>query len=174
MKGGLGWLRDVGQRERLPLRGARDGRTAEMSVEDEWLWGWDPTPGIVSVWAEPDGRAWIWRRPPPRGELVREARRFRPWLLLSSLEDLEHLRGEPGRHHITATELEGPGALRYLASADDGAALAAAILHGAARRLGRPLSRLRELGADRLLVLPPEEQYLVATGRSYFRGLAFD
>ena len=22
---------------------------------DEWVWGWDPTPGIVSVWAEPDG-----------------------------------------------------------------------------------------------------------------------
>jgi hypothetical protein len=25
-----------------------------------------------------------------------------------------------------------------------------------------------------VLVLPPEEQYLVATGRTYFRGLAFD
>ena len=25
--------------------------------EDEWLWGWDPTPGIVSVWAERNGRA---------------------------------------------------------------------------------------------------------------------
>ena len=24
-------------------------------TEDEWLWGWDDTPGIVSVWAEADG-----------------------------------------------------------------------------------------------------------------------
>ena len=24
------------------------------AMEDEWLWGWDPTPGIVSVWALPD------------------------------------------------------------------------------------------------------------------------
>ena len=32
--------------------------------EDEWLWGWDETPGIVSVWAEPDGRAFVWRRRP--------------------------------------------------------------------------------------------------------------
>ena len=24
--------------------------------DDTWLWGWDPTPGIVSVAAEPDGR----------------------------------------------------------------------------------------------------------------------
>jgi hypothetical protein len=107
-------------------------------------------------------------------ELVRETARFRPWVLLSSLEDLAHLGGKPGRHRITVAELDGPGALRYLVSADDGAALAAAILHGAARRLGRPLGRLRDLGADRVLVLHPEEQYLVATGRTHFRGLAFD
>lgn len=46
--------------------------------EDEWLWGWDPTPGIVSVWAEPDGRATVWRRDPATGEPVREDERFRP------------------------------------------------------------------------------------------------
>ncbi|HEV2457822.1 MAG TPA: hypothetical protein VGS80_05615, partial [Ktedonobacterales bacterium] len=39
--------------------------------EDEWLWGWDPTPGIVSVWAERDGRALIWRREPGGGQLLR-------------------------------------------------------------------------------------------------------
>ncbi|RYZ63168.1 MAG: DNA polymerase II, partial [Proteobacteria bacterium] len=33
---------------------------------------------------------------------------------------------------------------------------------------------LRELGPDRILALPPEEQYLVASGRSYYRGLAFE
>ena len=37
------------------------------SIEDEWLWGWDPTPGIVSVWAEPSGRAVAWRRLPETG-----------------------------------------------------------------------------------------------------------
>src|SRR3712207_7500726 len=47
----------------------------------------DPTPGIVSVWAEPAGRAFVWRRTPGAG-LVREDVRFRPWLLLASLEDL--------------------------------------------------------------------------------------
>ena len=26
--------------------------------------GWDPTPGIVSVWADGDGRATLWRRDP--------------------------------------------------------------------------------------------------------------
>jgi hypothetical protein len=28
---------------------------APRAVQDEWLWGWDSTPGIVSVWAEADG-----------------------------------------------------------------------------------------------------------------------
>ena len=35
----------------------------------------------------------------------------------------------------------------------------------------RPPARL---GKDAVLALPPEEQYLVATGRTYFRDLAFD
>ena len=53
--------------------------------------GWDPTPGIVSVWADGTGRAAIWRRVAPRGSLVRENVRFRPWILLDRLDDLHHL-----------------------------------------------------------------------------------
>ncbi|MEO8295613.1 MAG: ribonuclease H-like domain-containing protein, partial [Gemmatimonadota bacterium] len=64
--------------------------------------------------------------------------------------------------------------LRYLVAAADGRTLTSAILHGASRRLGRPVNHLRELGTDAVLVLPPEEQYLVATGRTYFRDLPFD
>jgi DNA polymerase elongation subunit (family B) len=37
-----------------------------------------------------------------------------------------------------------------------------------------PVSHLRDLGKEHVLALPPEEQYLVATGRNYFRGLTFD
>ena len=150
-------------------------------LEDEWLWGWDPTPGIVSVWAEPDGRAFVWRRIPATGQLVRDDVRFRPWLLVASLDDLAHLgaRLAPERdgaapNRITYRELAGPGALRYLIRATDMATLATAILTGAARRLGRPLGHLRDLPDDELLMLPPEEQYLVASGRTYFRGLGFD
>jgi hypothetical protein len=32
--------------------------------EDEWVWGWDSTPGIVSVWADLDGRATVWHEFP--------------------------------------------------------------------------------------------------------------
>ena len=62
-----------------------------------WLEGWDPTPGIVSVWAEKDGRATVWRRTARTGELVREDVRFRPWLLLDRLDDLRHLGARLGR-----------------------------------------------------------------------------
>ncbi|XSF14664.1 DNA polymerase domain-containing protein [Myxococcus faecalis] len=150
-------------------------------VEDEWLWGWDATPGIVSVWAEPDGRAFVWRRLPESGALVREDVRFRPWLVLSNLEDLEHLgprlrpeREGPAPRRVTYQELSGPGALRFLIRAEDGRALASDVLQGASRRLGRPFANLRDLSAETVLSLPPEEQYLTASGRTYFRGLSFE
>ena len=143
------------------------------------LWGWDPTPGIVSVYAEHDGRVTVWRRLPETGALVREDERFRPWLLLDRLDDLEHLGARLGREgderaSIRYRELDGPGALRYLVSAKDGRALTAALLHGASNRLGKRVGHINELADDSVLSLPPDEQYLVATGRSYFRDLPFD
>ncbi len=155
-----------------------------ISVEDEWLWGWDPTPGIVSVWAERNGRAVVWRRAPgPGGALTREEDRFRPWLLLPSLDDLAHLgarllpEGAPGAELAGAVawrKLAGAGHLRYLVSATDSRLIETAVLTGASARLRRQITRLADLGDDAALSLPPEEQYLVATGRTYFRGLAFD
>ena len=119
---------------------------------EEGLWGWDPTPGIVSVWAEGTGRAIVWRRIAKTGELVREEDRFRPWVLLARRGDV------PVSGDITCRELPGPGELRYLVSASD----------------FRALRALRELGPQFALVLSPEEQYLVSSGRVYFRDLSFD
>lgn len=147
--------------------------------EDEWVWGWDGTPGIVSVWAELDGRAVVWRRIPKSGKLVREEERFRPWLVLDRLDDLRHLGARldiegSANALVSYRELDGPGSLRYLVSASDGRALLSAVLEGASRRLRRRISHLRELGKEEVLALAPEEQYLVATGRTYFRDLSFD
>jgi DNA polymerase, archaea type len=99
----------------------------------------------VSVWADSYGNAVVWRR--VAGELVREEERFQPWMLLDRLDGIG-----PG---IDFRELEGPGALRYLVS-------------------GQNLRALRQRSKDTILWLPPEEQYLVATGRTYFRDLSFD
>jgi len=150
-----------------------------VSVTDEWLWGWDPTPGIVSVYAESNGQATVWRRIPTTGELVREVERFRPWMLLDRLDDLKHLGGAlapdgvPGGR-VAYRELSGPGELRFLISAEDGRTLTSAVLEGASRRMGRRVGHIRDLDDDTVLALQPEEQYLVATGRTYFRDLSFD
>jgi DNA polymerase elongation subunit (family B) len=150
-----------------------------LSREDEWLWGWDPAPGIVSVWATIDGRAIVWRRVDDK--LVREEARFRPWLVLTSLDDLMHMgrglvdeRAKDRRGRVTFEELQGPGALRYLVRAEDGRELVAAVLRGASQRLGRDVQHVRDLPPETVLALPPEEQYLTQTGRTYFRDLSFD
>ena len=148
-------------------------------MKDEWLWGWDPTPGIVSVWAESNGTAIVWRRLPETGALVRETERYRPWILLDRLDDLQHLGKGLAREggtgaRVTYRELNGPGELRYLVHASDLRTLTRAITEGATRRLGQRVSHVRDLEDDSCLVLPPEEQYLVATGRTYFRDLTFD
>ncbi|MEP7347180.1 MAG: DNA polymerase domain-containing protein [Gemmatimonadaceae bacterium] len=151
----------------------------DIATEDEWLWGWDPTPGIVSVWVGADGRAIVWRRIAESGQLVREEERFRPWLLLDSLADLEHLGSRLGPdgtlgREVQYRELSGPGTLRFLVHAEHARTLRSAVLRGASRRLGWRVSQLRDLGDEHILALPPEEQYLVATGRTYFRDLSFD
>ena len=168
--------------ERAARRQDIQNNQNHQNSQDEWLWGWDPTPGIVSVWAERDGRALIWRRAPGGGTLTREEARFRPWLLLRAVDDLAHLddglAAEDSPRAATALvtyrELAGPGALRYVVSAADTRTLERAVLTGASARLGREVARLSELDDDEALALPPDEQYLVATGRTYFRGLAFD
>ncbi len=145
------------------------------TIEDDWLWGWDPTPGIVSVWAEPDGRATIWRR--VDRTLVRDDVRFRPWLVIEHLEDLAHLGARLGPEgsdaRVTFRELAGEGDLRFVVRANDLDTLTSAVLQGASQRLGHRVGHVRELG-DRVIALSPEEQYLVASGRTYFRDLPFD
>src|SRR6476646_1401267 len=154
-------------------------RVSVAGNSDEWLWGWDPTPGIVSVYAESNGQATVWRRIPKTGELVREVERFRPWMLLDRLVDLKHLgnalapEGTLGAR-VRYRELSGPGELRLLVDADDGRTLTSAVLEGASRRMGRRMGHIRDLDDDTVLALQPEEQYLVATGRTYFRDLSFD
>ncbi|HEU0121884.1 MAG TPA: DNA polymerase domain-containing protein [Bryobacteraceae bacterium] len=71
--------------------------------------------------------------------------------------------GLPAGGPVRYKELEGEGELRFLVWAETMRDLTATVLRGAEQR-----------AAKRALVLPPEEQYLVSTGRNYFRDLPFD
>ena len=142
---------------------------------DERLFGWDATPGIVSVWADWTGRALVWRRVGDR--VVCEREHFAPWVFARDLDDLAHLGERLRRNDETAafwhTPLRGEsGQLRFLLRAHDGQRLRRAILYGASRRLGRSVRGLGDL--DGYHAVQPTEQYLMLTGRTSFKGLAFD
>ena len=78
----------------------------------------------------------------------------------------------PGR--VAYRELEGPGRCASASARRMAGRWRRPCCKGASGRLGRAVARLSDLGEDNFLCLPPEEQYLVATGRTYFRDLAFD
>jgi len=138
-------------------------------------------PGIVSVWASRSGRAVIWRREGQR--ILRAQDTFRPWLFSTTLDDLAHLgsalAASPTALSVDAAQisyhvLDGPeGSYRYLLSARDGRFLERTLLQGASRRLERQVQTLGEL-ANTYYQVGPIEQYLMQTGRVYFRGLTFD
>ena len=142
---------------------------------DEALFGWDATPGIVSVWASRSGKAWIWQR---RGDHVRCTREtFRPWLFATTLDDLAHLgsalQPKPDEAMVSYRELDGPdGSYRYLLSARDGRMLERVLIDGASRRLNRKITSLSALD-DTYYRVGPVEQYLMLTGRVFFRGMAY-
>ncbi len=152
----------------------------DIQDEDARLFGWDTTPGIVSVWANRDGRAVVWRR---EGEQVTyTVEQFRPWLFARSLDDLRHLGTSLQVAHlnredtssVSYRELDGPDdSYRYFLSARDGRMLERALLTGAGRRLNRPINSLHELQDDYYRV-GPVEQYLMLTGRVYFRGMVYN
>jgi hypothetical protein len=92
-----------------------------------------------------------------------------------TISDISGHGSSPARRRTRSSRTRNslaPG-LRFRVSAGDGRALATEVLRGASWRLGRRLERLRELGPASVLALPPEEQYLVAAGRVYFRDLGF-
>jgi DNA polymerase elongation subunit (family B) len=151
-----------------------------VESEDERLFGWDPTPGIVSVWADRSGRALVWRRTDAGVTCQREI--FRPWLLATSLSDLGHLReapapsSAPGAGNLLCNyrELKGEeGCYRYLLFARDGRTLEQELAVGASKRLGRRIGSINELSNDYYRV-GPVEQYLMLSGRVYFRGLVYE
>ena len=143
-----------------------------MTQLDPWLFGWDTTPGIVSVWAERSGKALIWRR--VADKVICESTFFRPWLFAAHLKDLSslgnNLRLNDGTAPFSYQELAGSG-LKYLISAKDGRALERCLLSGASGRLGKEITNLNSL--DDYYQVAPVEQYLMQTGRTYFHDLKF-
>jgi DNA polymerase, archaea type len=147
---------------------------ANPETRRAWLEGWDDTTGIVSVHADGDGHAIIWRR--VDGQIILERDQFRPWVYAEHLDHLAHV-GERLRPDargadapFTYTELPGDGAFKYLIQTRNWSNLKNAILEGAKRadRDARSLNDLHDYYA-----LGLTEQYLIATGKTCFKDLEY-
>ncbi|WP_407542915.1 DNA polymerase domain-containing protein (plasmid) [Deinococcus radiomollis] len=139
---------------------------------DPLLFGHDPTTGIVSVHADHLGRAWIWKR--EDGNVTLERGAFRPWIFARDLQDVEHLGSRlvwnDDSAEFSVRSLKGEeGTLRYLLTGRDGQALRQEVLRGASKRKGRRIGSLREVSG--YYGVGTAEQYLMVTGRTYFKGL---
>ncbi len=160
-----------------------------MAPEHE-LFGCDTTPCIVSVDANANGRARVWRRLGDRVELTEHA--FPNWFLITSLDLLAHLPAKRlsaewlrqchGQLELSeplaVVELDAPPAndedtYRYLVLTSNLAEIETELLETASKRDGEDAASLADL---RGLVLSwsPIEQFLTLTGRTYFRGLPFE
>ncbi len=129
---------------------------------DPLLFGWDTTSGIVSVWAERSGKALLWRR--IEDKIICEQEQYHPWLFAAHLKDVDD---SISYEVLTGAEQD----LKYLLSAKDGRALEYTLLEKASQRLGQPIKYLNSL--DDYYQVAPIEQYLMQTGKTYFRDLSF-
>ena len=174
-----------------PTAGGLEAAAATRTLAPpHWLVGCDPTSRIVSVDADTRGRARVWRRvAPDRVELSEH--RFPNWFLTTSLELLSHL---PARHLPAAAlrnahgqlELTEPlavvdldvddpseDAYRYLVLASSLDEIETDVVDTANKSDG---AEARSLGDLRGLVLvwPPIEQFLILSGRTYFKDMPFE
>lgn len=153
------------------------------------LFGRDSTTGIVSVDADNNGRARVWRR--VGDQVERSDHAFPNWFLVTSLDLLAHLSAEhhtaewlrASRGHITLTQplaiveldsdtAEDVDAYRYLVLTTNLAEVETALVETANKRDGSEAESLADL-RGLVLMWHPIEQFLTLTGRTYFKGMPF-
>jgi DNA polymerase, archaea type len=138
----------------------------------DWVYGWDATPGIVSLHAASNGEALIWRR--EAGELKLERDQYRPWIYAEHLEHLAHLgnalQDESSGGEFGFKKMRGAGRYKYLVTARDFKMLRNAIFEGA-KQAGLVAKSLADLKG--YYSVGAAEQYLMQTGRTFYGGLEF-
>ena len=145
------------------------------------LFGRDDTAGIVSIEADRQGRAFVWRR--VDGRVLCEEDRFPNWFFLARREllgDLPVTEVEPSvlatgprlaPNEIGLVRLRGDNHFQYLVLTDRLDEVETQVLETGKRMRGdnetsEPASRV-------MYVRPPVEQYLTVTGRTYFKGMRY-
>ena len=132
--------------------------------DDALLYGHDPTERIVALHTVGPATMRVYRRRSPT-EVVSEDVRVHPFFFLS---DIDLLRGFP-RDRFQFQELAGSHFFRYVVALTDRGAYFDALRH---------IERATETDKSRPdeVYLPggPEQQYLMQTGRTLFKAMAFE
>ncbi len=156
------------------------------------LFGRDPTPNIVSIAVGRDGRARVWRRikaDDGHSTVVLEEDRFLSWFYMMDTEVLEPLKPElldadalragtltPDTlpNGLGVVRLAGAGPYRSLVLTSRMAEVEARVLAKHRKQVGSAQARgLTDLKGT-VYARPLIEQYLTITGRTYFKGMAFE
>ena len=137
----------------------------DTSLSDPVLFGHDLTPGLVALHplrtgaASEQARMRVYQRQTPHGVPAAKDVAYYPFLFLA---DFEALRGFPRRRFRCQT-LAGTHPYRYLVVFDTWSAY-----HDAVRRLrAHPRTAAYRIAN-------PAQQYLMQSGRTLFKGMAFD
>lgn len=125
------------------------------------LFGWNHTPGIISLELEGDTHVRIYRK--KSGQLVSELQEFRPVLWLKSGDSLRNFRAE-----FELTELAGNLSYQTLAAFHSWKDI-----NGAKKYLSKSTGKAPAEKSAYLFLNDPIHLHLLATGQTCFRGLAF-
>ncbi|WP_412060304.1 DNA polymerase domain-containing protein [Rubrivirga sp. IMCC45206] len=134
------------------------------SSDDALLYGHDPAEGLVALHPVGPATMRLYRRRGPE-TVETEDVRVHPFVFLS---DIELLKGFP-RDRFQFQELAGPGYYRYAVAFPDRGAYFDALRH-VQRTTGSEKTRPDEVYTPG----GPEQQYLMQSGRTLFKGMAFE
>ncbi|WP_420456956.1 DNA polymerase domain-containing protein [Rubrivirga sp.] len=133
-------------------------------ADDALLYGHDPAERIVALHTVGPATMRLYRRRSPT-EVETEDVRVHPFFFLS---DADLLRGFP-RDRFQFQELAGPGFFRFVVAFPDRGSYFDALRH-VQRKAETEKTRPDEV----YLPGSPEQQYLMQTGRTLFKGMAFE
>jgi DNA polymerase elongation subunit (family B) len=133
-----------------------DGTRCVRLSTDELLYGTDPTSRIVAVEPAGSDRVTVYRRG-EHGGVEAASESFQPWLLAARAEPWAAIRSRP-----QTEELAGHHPLRYL------------VRFPTWQAYGEATRAARDAGERLFDVSSPVEQYLIATGRTLFKGMVYE
>jgi DNA polymerase elongation subunit (family B) len=145
----------------------------DKSFDDTILYGKDNTLGIVSVSANRKGIATVWRRVEGEGressKVITEIETFNNWFVIS---DPSLLDGIKAQHEVF--ELEGELKFKYQVLTKNYTTLEYGIVRNYNAKYKTNHKSFYDLPNSAVVHFPTIEQYLISTGRTYFKGMNWE